>query len=586
MPGESGIVHGCWQPVPGEPEARLWPFLRKIDTVSSNSYIIASGNAVFVIDPGGLLPQAEELSTVIRALPGGGERPVLTILTHAHIDHCKALMDSPFFHDPASALAIVQEDGANALATADARHTQAALLGQEVVPVRAAVRLFSGLGTGPCSEASVPYGNGTALLSTAFRPGPDGSLRAGQTLQAGGSCPVRLYHTPGHSPDSICIRIGSLLFIGDILFAASPGIAGMYGWDRQALVRSIEDVLALLQDGGITHCCPGHGKVLTRAEAERVLAGVKRDAEKLDGIAELSPAWAKDTALYAEGLMDEAGEIFTIIAARLLFVSHVLDELEEEGEAGAVAGLIDADRIDALLADFQEFLAGYRAGGKMDVHLALKAGQIVGKLEQVFSQEQLALVLDPAYLRRLQRLLNDYITVLRGFRPPRMLQPVAIGKVLPAFIGQLKQGGTSVQDMMDAADDSAAFTRALVRRIARVTAFDAVTCEVPPAAAGLEAEIDCTLFTDLIRTFLEDIAGSGGTGIAVRLIAGDRQLSVAIELPVTGRMPVFREVRRRFLAGECERSGGRLSCREGADPPSVRIDVPLLTSRTDNAGTG
>jgi hypothetical protein len=62
----------------------------------------------------------------------------------------------------------------------------------------------------------------------------------------------------------------------------------------------------------------------------------------------------------------------------------------------------------------------------------------------------------------------------------------------------------------------------------------------------------------------------------VRLIPGERQLTVAIEPVPPGRIPAFREVRRRFLANECERAGGQLACRQDADPPAVRIELPLV----------
>lgn len=576
LPGGNGLLtHAAWQPLPGLPGATLWPYLRKVDTVSSNSYIFESGDLVIVIDPGGLAGQADELAAAVRSRAGSTGRPALALLTHAHIDHCKVLMDHPFFRDQKHVLPAVQETGARALATADTRLTQAALLGQKTMPVKAALRLFPSPDTG--REVSLPLGTGgpTVRLSTAYQRSPDGTIQVCQKIRTDESCTVRLYHTPGHSPDSICVQAGPLLFIGDLLFAASPGIAGMYGWDRPALIRSVDEVLSLLKGGTITHCCPGHGRILTCSEAMRVLAGVKKDAAGLEGIDELSPAWAKETALYAEGLMDEAGEIFTIIAARLNFVAYVLDELEESGEAGEVARLIDADRIDALLEDFHQFLAEYRAGSRMDVHLALKAGQVVTKLEQVFVQERLELVLDPDYLRRLQRLLNDYITVLRGFRPPRMLQPVAVGELVSGLVNRLNPGSTADEDLIRSADDPAAFTRALVRRIGRITVFDGVACRCPDDISPATADADPVLLGDVVRTLLEDIAGTGSRGIVVRVSAGDQSLSVSLDVVEPGRMPDFRDIRKRFLASECARSGGEIAWPQGAGPQSVRIDLPL-----------
>ncbi|MFA6225580.1 MAG: hypothetical protein WC620_05215 [Methanoregula sp.] len=55
MPGgNEPPVSQVWQPVPGAPEAQLYPLIRKIDTISSNSYLIQTGDVILLIDPGGL----------------------------------------------------------------------------------------------------------------------------------------------------------------------------------------------------------------------------------------------------------------------------------------------------------------------------------------------------------------------------------------------------------------------------------------------------------------------------------------------------------------------------------------------------
>jgi glyoxylase-like metal-dependent hydrolase (beta-lactamase superfamily II) len=556
--------------------ATFYPFIRKIDTVSSNSYLIRSGDLVTVIDPGGLAGQADELQTIIQAL-GCTDQPVLVLLTHAHIDHCRVLADHPFFNNPDHSLVAVQEDGASALAVADSRLTQAALMGMTLVPVTAAIRLFAGQNNGGDGRAGIPTGSaGPAIrLSTDYRESGDSTRMELQILKTDRSCPVTLYHTPGHSPDSICIQAGSLLFIGDLMFAANPGIAGISGWDRQALIRSIDGILALLREGCITHCCPGHGNILTCAEAIRVLEGVKKDAGMLEGIGELDEARAKETALYAEGLMDEVSEIFTIISSRLLFVSYVLDELEETGEAGNVAGLIDADRIDAVLTDFQQFLSAYRTGGSRDIHLALKAGQVVAKLDRVFDKEQLELVIDPAYVRRAGRLLCDYTTVLRGFCQPRMLQEVEVGPLVADLIGKLKESSASCDELLELSDDQMAFARALVKRIARIPVFDDVTCSCHPSSFGRVVQTDSVVLSDIVRAIIEDITGSGAGKIAVTVSGSDRAVSIIIGVDAPGKLPEFRDIRKRFLANECARSSGRITWPQDAGTRSVRIDLPV-----------
>ena len=59
MPGGSGpLLPQQWQPVPGCRDALIYPFIRKVDTVSSNSYLVRTPDVVILIDPGGLPEQA------------------------------------------------------------------------------------------------------------------------------------------------------------------------------------------------------------------------------------------------------------------------------------------------------------------------------------------------------------------------------------------------------------------------------------------------------------------------------------------------------------------------------------------------
>ena len=77
-----------------------------------------------------------------------------------------------------------------------------------------------------------------------------------QTASMGGGDALEMIHVPGHSPDSICIRIGEILFIGDLLAAVNPMVAGASGWDRDDYIRSLQEVLWLLDHAPIRMCYP------------------------------------------------------------------------------------------------------------------------------------------------------------------------------------------------------------------------------------------------------------------------------------------------------------------------------------------
>jgi hydroxyacylglutathione hydrolase len=78
-----------------------------------------------------------------------------------------------------------------------------------------------------------------------------------------GTYEVRPYHTPGHCPGGVCLRIGKKgeagqhLFVGDTLFAGAIGRTDLGGGDYDTLIHSIRTVLLPFGDEAIVH--PGHG---------------------------------------------------------------------------------------------------------------------------------------------------------------------------------------------------------------------------------------------------------------------------------------------------------------------------------------
>jgi hydroxyacylglutathione hydrolase len=71
-----------------------------------------------------------------------------------------------------------------------------------------------------------------------------------------GSIPVRLLHTPGHTPGSQCFLIEKCLVSGDTLFIGGCGRVDLPGGDADQMYHSLTQVLAKLP--GETLLYPGH----------------------------------------------------------------------------------------------------------------------------------------------------------------------------------------------------------------------------------------------------------------------------------------------------------------------------------------
>jgi glyoxylase-like metal-dependent hydrolase (beta-lactamase superfamily II) len=84
---------------------------------------------------------------------------------------------------------------------------------------------------------------------------------------------LRAFHTPGHTPGSMCYLIGDHLFTGDTLFPGGPGATGRDP-DRFATIMTSLDRLFELPDE--TRVSPGHG-LDTAIGRERSYVDVWRD---------------------------------------------------------------------------------------------------------------------------------------------------------------------------------------------------------------------------------------------------------------------------------------------------------------------
>ncbi len=84
---------------------------------------------------------------------------------------------------------------------------------------------------------------------------------------------VRVRHTPGHCPGGVCLAVsgegepGTMLFVGDTLFAGSIGRTDLPGGDLPTLLRSIRDVLFSYPDDTVVWS--GHGEQTTIGRERR-----------------------------------------------------------------------------------------------------------------------------------------------------------------------------------------------------------------------------------------------------------------------------------------------------------------------------
>jgi glyoxylase-like metal-dependent hydrolase (beta-lactamase superfamily II) len=94
------------------------------------------------------------------------------------------------------------------------------------------------------------------LLGAKDSPPADGFLDDGQNILVGRSS-LRVLHTPGHSPGSVCFLSGHFLLSGDTLFFEGVGRTDLPGGSPRQLEESIRTKILTLADNLVV--LPGHG---------------------------------------------------------------------------------------------------------------------------------------------------------------------------------------------------------------------------------------------------------------------------------------------------------------------------------------
>ena len=89
--------------------------------------------------------------------------------------------------------------------------------------------------------------------------------REGDTVNVAG-CTVRVMETPGHTPGSVTLRVGHVLFTGDTLFAGSMGRIDLPGGNEELIMSSLRRLYRLGDDYQVF---PGHeGQTTLKQERE------------------------------------------------------------------------------------------------------------------------------------------------------------------------------------------------------------------------------------------------------------------------------------------------------------------------------
>ncbi len=182
--------------------------------LATNTYLISSGTQALVVDPG-----QGAADRVGARTESGACRIVAIVNTHGHWDHVAD--DAQLIRDTGAPLLVHEYDA-------------------EMV-------------RSPSTSLSLPF--------TLEPANPTKLMRDGDVVNLG-PWRIRVIHTPGHTPGSVCLLLESerIAVTGDTLFQGTYGRYDLPGGDEEALYDSLRILGNLDADYSVY---PGHGPATT-----------------------------------------------------------------------------------------------------------------------------------------------------------------------------------------------------------------------------------------------------------------------------------------------------------------------------------
>jgi len=192
------------------------PYLKiEVGPLQTNAYIFYSADSrqCYVIDPGA------EAGRIIGQIEREKLEPLAVILTHGHADHLGAAAE---------------------------------LLGRFRIPLW----VHEGDEKTMFGEINREI---AAMFAMALPPAAERLLKDGETIGSG-DLALTVVHSPGHTPGSILLHSGNLLFTGDTLFRGDIGRTDLPGGDDGHMRSSLNRIRTFPP---ATVILPGHGESST-----------------------------------------------------------------------------------------------------------------------------------------------------------------------------------------------------------------------------------------------------------------------------------------------------------------------------------
>lgn len=563
-----------WQPVPGMEEVLLYPLIYKPSFFTSNAFIFQTPEIIMVIDPGNLAEQVDTIRQIIGQLSGENLRPVMVYLTHCHVDHCFDFLMNPSMIAPnVPVFVVIQENGFNAVKQKDRELTGSGRYRQTIPEPNIDVCILSAEERRFNVSKSLMLNEGMHMeLNTETLTTSGKNKLSKQEITLNGLT-IKVYYTPGHSPDSISFQIGNILFAGDCFFATDYFIAGLPGWSKQETLMTSENLLWLIENEKVSMVAQGHGEMMKPDQAAEKLKRIIRNLPGMVVKKELDLHAILTSSEHAIDVSREVNEMMIMMTESLRHVVHYLEYLEESAEASKYTATLDSKKLGQIFKTFNDMIDEMNSGKIVEGLLVHRSAALFSVIKHMLEVEGLEHAVGQTLITRLQRLLDDFIQDSGGLEIKSDLSVFEVGTFINSIIKTLTKDIRTDKSILNILDDDQAFITSLIERIACKSIFNKVEFSII-ADSSVLIQSDRERLAEIIEIIIELMVEGGSRKIVFHISQNKNKIIIAIDGGLIPRLLVTECHQKRSLKRRLDWINGSFCLKTQKDLTMIVLTIP------------
>jgi hypothetical protein len=267
---------------------------------------------------------------------------------------------------------------------------------------------------------------------------------------------------------------------------------------------------------------------------------------------------------YSRAAMGHITNLLTILSGQLYALSFELDKLDDAQQSAEILNRLNIDAVDEVLSIFSRKSEEY-LDGAMQTLMPIKSYYAIRKLRKMIGETSLLQAcINPALPARIEHAMEDLVHAVHGYSRSTLCEEHDLHGMLNTVIHTLQEPPGSVEDLLAATDDPAAFSVMLARKLALRPPLEHVELDLALKAQRTTVLVDYVHAIDFFTDWLEGCATAQTDGIEIQTEDSDLgpRLLIALKGPakLADSLSHYLQLTAQLYGWELTQENGALAC--------------------------